>query len=126
MQASVQKRGSINKRTIAVYDRTATTDDAAIKRQRAYFAKYAKGQIAYYMDNGYSGLDYNRPAFSKLNRDISDGKVTQVIVRNLSRIGRDTIRTINWIKDIENQGVSVVIRDIPAELLETICTEVIA
>ena len=50
---------------------------------------------------------------------------TLFIVRNLSRIGRDTIRTINWIKDIENQGVSVVIRDIPAELLETICTEVI-
>ena len=114
----------MNKKIIAGYCRTATTDDMAVKRQRAYFEEYVKehsaAKIVYYVDNGCSGLDYNRPAFRRLNRDISSGKVNQVVVQNLSRIGRDTALTLKWIKDIHEQGASVVAPDIPAKLLEAI------
>ena len=46
-----------------------------------------------YADNGYSGLNFNRPAFTKLLEDIDSGKVNLVITKDLSRLGRDYIQT---------------------------------
>ena len=46
----------------------------------------------FYVDVGYSGSTFQRPAFQQLLQDISDGKIECVIVKDLSRVGRDHIR----------------------------------
>ena len=46
-----------------------------------------------YADDGYSGLNFNRPAFTWLLEDIDIGKVNLVITKDLSRLGRDYIQT---------------------------------
>ena len=46
-----------------------------------------------YVDDGFSGLNYNRPAFSQLLRDIDKGLINLVITKDLSRLGRDYIQT---------------------------------
>ena len=46
-----------------------------------------------YVDDGYSGLNFERPGFKYLLNDIEQGKINMVITKDLSRLGRDYIMT---------------------------------
>lgn len=54
----------------------------------------------YYIDNGFSGKRFDRPAFQKMSKDIFAGKINCVIVKDLSRLGRDYITTGYYIEVI--------------------------
>ena len=45
----------------------------------------------YYIDNGFSGSRFDRPAFQQMIRDIFAGKIECIVVKDLSRLGRDHI-----------------------------------
>ena len=47
--------------------------------------------MRYYIDNGFSGKRFDRPAFQKMLRDIEKGKIDCVVIKDLSRLGRDYI-----------------------------------
>lgn len=53
----------------------------------------------YYVDVGYSGSTFQRPAFQQLLQDISAGKIECVIVKDLSRVGRDHITVGYYIEE---------------------------
>ena len=69
----------------------------SIKNQRMILQKYAEGHgfrnIEYYIDDGYSGANFNRPDFKRMMSDIESGKVATVIVKDQSRLGRDYLQT---------------------------------
>ena len=46
-----------------------------------------------YVDDGYSGMNFSRPDFLRLLKDIEQGFVNMVITKDLSRLGRDYIMT---------------------------------
>ena len=52
------------------------------------------------IDDGYSGVLFDRPAFQKMMRDITDGKINCVIVKDLSRLGREYIETGRYLRRI--------------------------
>lgn len=56
--------------------------------------------LDYYIDDGYSGTSFNRPAFKRLLEDIRDKKVNAIIVKDLSRFGRNHIEVDNYIENI--------------------------
>lgn len=69
----------------------------SIANQRALLQRYAAGQgfqiVDCYIDDGYSGLHFDRPGFQRLLCDIEAGRVDLVLTKDLSRLGRDYIET---------------------------------
>ena len=51
-----------------------------------------------YIDDGFTGLNFERPSFQRMCQDIYDGKVNMVIVKDLSRLGRDYIDSGRYVK----------------------------
>ena len=61
---------------------------------RSYVANKPDIQLAdSYEDDGYSGVDFDRPSFKRMIEDIKSGKINCVIVKDLSRLGRNYIET---------------------------------
>ena len=54
----------------------------------------------YYIDNGISSFQMNRPAFERMQEDIKAGIIDCVIVKDLSRFGRDYLETGNYLETI--------------------------
>lgn len=54
--------------------------------------------IDFYIDDGYTGTNFDRPAFIKLISDINKGKINMVVTKDLSRLGRDYITTGEYIE----------------------------
>jgi len=76
-------------------DDEGTSESASIQTQRSMLTSYAKenGFIVHgeYVDDGWSGTNFDRPAFRKLVADIEAGCINLVISKDLSRLGRDYI-----------------------------------
>lgn len=93
---------------VAIYIRLSREDgdkeeSDSVGNQRKLLAEYiAKKEdfILYdvYVDDGYSGTNFNRPSFQKMIADIEDGKVNCVVVKDLSRFGRDYIDTGRYLE----------------------------
>lgn len=86
----------------AVYCRLSKDDEQAgesvsIETQKMMLEGFCHEQgfpiYEIYADDGYSGLNFNRPAFTRLLEDIDNGRVNLVITKDLSRLGRDYIQT---------------------------------
>jgi DNA invertase Pin-like site-specific DNA recombinase len=86
----------------AIYCRLSKDDEQAgesvsIQTQKMILEKYCQEQsfpiYGVYADDGYSGLNFDRPDFQRLLTDIDDGKVNMVITKDLSQLGRDYIQT---------------------------------
>lgn len=87
----------------ALYMRLSKDDEqtgrSGIDSQRLLLREYAEKEnfeiYDEYVDDGYSGTSYNRPAFKRMIEDIERGNVNSVIVKDMSRLGRDYISTGN-------------------------------
>lgn len=75
----------------------------SIGNQKKLLADYIRAQKSFtlydiYIDDGFTGTNYNRPAFQRMIDDIERGKVNCVIVKDLSRFGRDYIETGRYLE----------------------------
>ena len=86
----------------ALYERLSRDDDNAgdsnsIVNQKKYLESYAQQRgytnCRHYTDDGWSGGNFDRPAWKQLVADIEAGKVAHVIVKDMSRAGRDYLQT---------------------------------
>lgn len=71
-------------------------DSNSVANQKKLLAKYCKengfDNIKYYVDDGYTGTNFNRPDFQKLLDDIDMGYISTIIVKDMSRLGRDYLQ----------------------------------
>ena len=86
----------------ALYERLSRDDDVAgdsnsILNQKRYLESYAAQRgytnIVHYTDDGWSGGNFDRPAWKRLVADIEAGKVAHLLCKDLSRIGRNYLQT---------------------------------
>ena len=85
----------------ALYCRLSVDDELngesnSITHQKEMLEEYAQKNnfynIKFYVDDGYSGTSFNRPAFKELIKNIDSGIVGTVIVKDMSRLGRDYLK----------------------------------
>ena len=94
----------------AVYLRLSRSDgdqqeSNSIKNQRAllndYLGKHPElHKVDEYVDDGYSGTNFERPDFKRMMQDIEKRKVNCIIVKDLSRFGRNYIETGRYLERI--------------------------
>ena len=78
---------------------------AAIETQVDVCREYVKSfpylkLVDTYVDNGYTGTVFSRPEFNRLMDDVKAGRINTIVVRDLSRFGRDYIETGTYIERI--------------------------
>lgn len=92
----------LNRNNAAVYCRLSVDDGSnqesqSIANQKSILTKYVIDQgwnlFNVYIDDGYSGTNFDRPDFKRLITDIECGLIDIVITKDLSRLGRDYLET---------------------------------
>ena len=85
----------------ALYERLSRDDEQAgesnsIQNQKKYLEEYARQHglrnIRHFYDDGYSGTNFNRPGFVALLEEIEAGRVETLVVKDLSRFGRNYLQ----------------------------------
>jgi len=83
-------------------DDEGKSESASISTQKAMITKYAQENgweiVDYYVDDGASGLTFQRPDFIRMINDIDKKRVNMVITKDLSRLGRDYILTGHYVE----------------------------
>ena len=99
----------------ALYCRLSQEDELegesnSIKNQKSMLEKYAAdngfGNCRFYIDDGYSGVSFERPDFKRMIADMEKGEIGTVITKDLSRLGRDYLKTGTYIEIIFPQNLS--------------------
>ena len=93
---------------VGIYCRLSSDDgdnaeSDSIKNQRELITYYLKNEhdlkiVDYYVDDGYSGTSFNRPGFKRMFSDVVNGRINTVIVKDLSRFGRNYIEVGNYLE----------------------------
>lgn len=105
----------------AVYIRLSKEDgdkeeSDSVGNQKRLLTQHVKRQddmVLYdiYVDDGYTGTNFNRPEFKRMIQDIEEGTVNCVIVKDLSRFGRDYIDAGRYLErifpDLEVRFISI-------------------
>lgn len=88
------------------YERDEFDESNSIDNQRLLIQDYIRlhdnisDDTVEYVDDGFTGTHFNRPAFQRMISDIKAGKIDTIIVKDLSRLGRDYIETGDYIEQI--------------------------
>lgn len=77
----------------------------SIRNQRSLIQDFVKKHsdislVEEYVDDGYSGANFERPAFQRMMEDVRNHKINCIIVKDLSRLGRNYIETGRYLEKI--------------------------
>jgi len=83
-------------------DKKYESDSESVTNQKEILKHYCLNNnfnlVSEYVDDGYSGTNFDRPGFKKMLDDIHNKKINCVIVKDLSRLGRDHVMTGYYIE----------------------------
>ncbi len=104
----------------ALYCRLSVDDGSfggsvSIETQKILLEQYCQSHgitsYEFYCDDGYSGTNFNRPAFQQMLNDIHAGKINLVVVKDLSRFGRNYVEVGLQVEHFKEQNVRFIAAD---------------
>ena len=97
----------------AIYVRTACRDETALEWQVQALqglASYLGLNVAHIIRETSSGLDFERPGLNKLMRLAKRHEIDTVLMTNLDRIGRDALKGLAVLEELEKHGIKLIIQ----------------
>ena len=103
----MNRKSKFTQSVTALYCRLSIEDgrdneSMSISNQKAMLRDFAEKNgfldYEYYVDDGYTGRNFNRPSFQRMIADIEAGKVKCVITKDLSRLGRNYIEAGSYME----------------------------
>ena len=87
------------------FDDGENSESYTIKNQKALIESYLENKTNivigdYYVDDGYTGTNFDRPGFKRMLQDVVNGKINGIIVKDLSRLGRNHREVGKYIEEI--------------------------
>ncbi|OCN06374.1 recombinase [Erysipelotrichaceae bacterium MTC7] len=101
MNRQPNMNAAIGEKITALYCRLSRDDELqgdsnSIKNQKAILQKYAEDNgfrnLHFFVDDGFSGTNFDRPDFQRMIAEMDEGNVTTIIVKDMSRLGRDYLK----------------------------------
>ena len=95
---------------VGIYLRLSVEDNGkkdadSIENQRNLLMEYVQERpylvlIDIYTDNGYTGTDFERPEFNRMLSDAKSGRINCIVVKDLSRLGRNYVEAGNYLEKV--------------------------
>ena len=87
-------------------------ESLSIENQKAYLEEYAVRSgfknLVHRTDDGWSGTRWDRPGFVKMTEDIEGGNVGQILIKDMSRLGRDHLRVGLFLEQLREMNVRLI------------------
>ena len=108
--------GSLTCLKVAAYARVSTDQDAqmsSFEAQKDYYEKLIGSHpgwtlVGIYADRGISGTSSEkRPEFNRMLQDCRDGKIQMILTKSVSRFARNTVDSLNAIRELKKLGIGV-------------------
>ncbi|WP_034629738.1 recombinase family protein [Desulfotruncus alcoholivorax] len=104
-------------RMVAIYARLSVNEngerDESLETQcdllKGYVLENGLGQFKLYVDNDLSGVYFDRPGLMKMTDDINAGCIKAVVIKDLSRLGRNNAETLTYINFLAEKNIRLII-----------------
>lgn len=106
-----------NKNITALYERLSRDDELqgesnSISNQKKMLTDYALSHNmpcpVHYTDDGISGTRFDRPGFVSMMEGVNNGEISAIVVKDLSRLGRDYLKVGQYMELLRQKGVRLV------------------
>lgn len=106
-----------NEELTILYERLSREDERdnesiSIENQKVYLEEYATRNdftnFVHRTDDGWSGTRWDRPGFLQMMNDVERGNVKQILIKDMSRLGRDHLRVGLFLEQLREKGVRLI------------------
>jgi DNA invertase Pin-like site-specific DNA recombinase len=110
-------RQTDNQKITALYERLSSDDERdneslSIENQKKSLEDYARKNgfrnLRHFTDDGISGTQFDRPGLNEMLREVEAGRVETVIIKDMSRAGRDYLRVGLFMETLREHGVRLI------------------
>lgn len=120
MRGELRKVQVFAQNLIGIYIRISRDENGenleTVENQRGLLLEYVRSRqlgevFSVYTDDNVSGSAFERKGLSRLKEDVFAGRINVLVLKDLSRLGRNNAKTLQWIDFLEEYGIRILTAD---------------